>query len=146
MTQVGPVGIQEFTDLLQQVTWHVGLGDQVPFMGRQVLLVDEIVAVAAGEENRQVRAKLLQGIVDLLPQGNCCLEVCTDDPGEHQEEEECSDICNPFLSCQCCLGFTATPDGRPSGAGLTSYGSRNDHFRQLHSSQVILPVWHPPKG
>lgn len=87
------------------------------------------------------------GIAQLFPHTVCCVEVCADEE-EHEEEKEddCREVCNPFLSCQCCLGFTSAA-AAPALNFLSSQPVvRNSRLSPFCSSQVILPVWHPPKA
>jgi hypothetical protein len=87
------------------------------------------------------------GEVGLFPQANCCLDICTDKQEEHAEEEEdgCDDVCNPFQSCSCCLGFTMQPLDPVKAWVPDSYATQNDRIHAYLSLQLIFPVWHPPR-
>lgn len=90
----------------------------------------------------------LLAVTEVLPEVICCLDVCTDEHDDHQEEKEdgCSELCNPFLSCQCSLGFPTSISDPPPIVADTNYGNYNGRLQLLYPSQVIFPVWHPPKA
>lgn len=87
------------------------------------------------------------GAVGMLPQVNCCLDVCEEeDHQEGKEEDACHDICNPFLSCSCCLGFTM-PLVKTTPPYLTDpYPTQNSWIVSRVSTPFLFPIWHPPRG
>lgn len=89
----------------------------------------------------------LLAVIDVLPEVVCCLDVCTDEHEEQAEEDQdnCSELCNPFLSCQCSLGFTTPGSDQTLTLADANYGDYNGRLQLLFPSQVIFPVWHPPK-
>ena len=84
---------------------------------------------------------------DLVSEVVCCLDSCSD----HEEEQadphqgDCGENCNPFQSCQCCLGFIPSENQQLTRT-FTLFVVRNDLFQSPVSNPVVLPVWHPPKG
>ncbi|MEM9720231.1 MAG: hypothetical protein AAGA10_13315 [Bacteroidota bacterium] len=80
-------------------------------------------------------------IVEVFPELICC----STDHDEHPEEEGdgCSEVCNPFLSCQCCPGFT-TAVFEPTHRFL--HPTSNNRIVNRIPSPVVSPIWHPPRA
>lgn len=76
----------------------------------------------------------------------CCEGQC--DASQDQDTplnntNSCNDICNPFISCHCCLGFTA--DNLIKLIPLTKIISNNffTPFKEL--ALLSFSIWQPPK-
>ncbi|PHN03240.1 hypothetical protein [Flavilitoribacter nigricans] len=85
-------------------------------------------------------------MLSLVTESVCCQEICNDEAGEHQDPHAgaCSENCNPFQSCQCCLGFI-TADHSLEVLSFHTFLVRNDLFQSPVSTPVVSPIWHPPK-
>jgi hypothetical protein len=88
------------------------------------------------------------GALELLPDTVCCEASCEEgfsQAEEHPLEGNCEKNCNPFQSCQCCIGFIQ-PEDRPALRMSQAFLLRNDFFTPPVSNPVVSPVWHPPQG
>ena len=69
--------------------------------------------------------------------------VCCEEASEAQEAES-SEVCNPFLLCQCCYGFLPQKAFFYHSATdlLLSHQSK---YEEINSFFTIHLVWHPPR-
>ena len=72
---------------------------------------------------------------------------CEAHEGDHHEEEnECKEICNPFLSCSCGTGLTNELNQDQLTHEVDNNYALNNRIVQASPSQIIFPIWHPPRG
>ncbi|MEM6799768.1 MAG: hypothetical protein AAF696_00100 [Bacteroidota bacterium] len=79
-------------------------------------------------------------VVEVFHEVICCIG----DHDEHQEDEndDCAEACNPFLSCHCSPGFTTVVSDHIYR--LQAY-ELNTRIKHLSSSPLVFSVWHPPR-
>ena len=79
---------------------------------------------------------------------DCCENSCekSENQNEHEEnrQEGCNEICNPFLACHCCIGFVASKENFTVSV-TNEYGLQSSSYREATLSEVLYPVWEPPK-
>lgn len=70
--------------------------------------------------------------------------ICIEQVGDFDDNGgECNDVCNPFLSCETCLGFMPSIIA-PALEVLFIPIPQASHFHYL-SQQQIFDIFHPPK-
>jgi hypothetical protein len=89
----------------------------------------------------------ISGFAGLFGESVCCQEVCVEAAAEHHQSEEggCDDLCNPFLSCSCSIGFTAAQLNTSPDLDSGNYGVHINQMEDSYLNQVIFQVWNPPK-
>lgn len=89
------------------------------------------------------------GTIDLIPGSMCCQDFCANDKEQEQHsdqnEDGCNELCNPFLSCHCGFGFTASLIYIPLKT-FSPFTEENREYQQSVSLQYFHSVWHPPKA
>jgi hypothetical protein len=85
------------------------------------------------------------GTLDLPAESMCCQDFCTTENEQHndQGDDGCTEMCNPFLSCACCIGFTAPLLINPLKP-FSPFTEENSKHQQSISLQYIHSIWHPP--
>ena len=78
----------------------------------------------------------------------CCstLNVASADSQDQptDDKETCNDICNPFLSCNTCLGFIVTGTNKVTFTLNLSELQPSVCF-ESPSMEFPYTIWHPPK-
>lgn len=87
------------------------------------------------------------GFADLFYESICCMEACESNEAEHAREESdgCSDLCNPFLSCSCSIGFTTIQVDLASEIDTGDFDTHLIQMEKCYLNQFIFQVWNPPK-
>lgn len=89
-------------------------------------------------------------VTAVLPEVLCCQDKdqkheCNEEhEGENEKEQGCSDLCNPFLSCRCAIGFTI---------GHALLAMNNHQWASDAKAEIknFIPflfspqIWNPPK-
>lgn len=84
------------------------------------------------------------GMAGAIAEVICCAAE-QEEAGEN-DGDGCGEICNPFLFCHCCPGFTPPVVAPVSRWEPDSYAIRNSRTKALSPRQLIFPVWHPPRA
>jgi hypothetical protein len=77
---------------------------------------------------------------------NCIVSCYSDsqEPPFQNDKNDCNDLCNPFLSCNSCFGFTVS-----SLATLIEQVDfielKNGDFQSPPPFRYTHSIWHPPK-
>lgn len=69
------------------------------------------------------------------------VELC-DDNGE-ENEGDCEGLCNPFLSCDTCFGFTADSESEPNEIAKITKREYVEYSESPILDQ-IFEIFHPP--
>lgn len=90
----------------------------------------------------------ISGFAELFSESVCCQEVCAEAAADHQESDEdgCNDLCNPFLSCSCSIGFTTAHLDITTELDSENFGIHIPQLENSYRNQVIFQVWNPPKS
>lgn len=74
------------------------------------------------------------------------IEYCCNNCSEKSEpaEEPCNNICNPLLSCNCCMGFVISTPQSSFLIGECRIEQKIILQKKFIPS-VFCEVWHPPK-
>lgn len=79
---------------------------------------------------------------------NCCSQSCggggsTNNDG-NEEDDGCNDLCNPFMSCSTCVGFTM-PLFEIKSSVVTEVPELIIAMEREHTNSVSFSIWNPPK-
>jgi len=89
------------------------------------------------------------GTLDLLPESMCCQDFYSGENGQEQHNDQddngCTQMCNPFFSCKCSFGFIASHINNPLKP-FSLFTAENSQYSQAISLQYIHSIWHPPKA
>ena len=86
-------------------------------------------------------------LIDFNSDTSCCIISCFADSQEQpsqNDKNDCNDLCNPFLSCSNCFGFTISPFAilaeKPDFIKLDF-----TDYQSPPPVRYIYSIWHPPK-
>lgn len=79
---------------------------------------------------------------------SCCSHTCSDDDTSNNDENDekggCDDLCNPFMSCSTCVGFTV-PIFEVHSSKVTEVPELIIALEREHTNSVTVSIWNPPK-
>ncbi len=90
----------------------------------------------------------LPGFTDIFSEDLCCQDACEKNIAEQAQDEEdgCSELCNPFLSCSCSIGFTTAAIEAIQDISSDEFAPYLDQMDNCYLNPFIFQVWHPPKA
>lgn len=84
-------------------------------------------------------------LVEIGYEDGCSSTILSDDlENQHEDEDGCTDLCNPFLSCSMCLGFTIPISVLFSGPS-EHYMIKQVFYENFTTPQYVSAIWQPPK-
>ena len=79
---------------------------------------------------------------------NCCSHTCDGDDTKsnngNEEDRGCNDLCNPFMSCSSCVGFTV-PLFEVKTPVMTELLELILALEREHTNSVSFSIWNPPR-
>ena len=64
---------------------------------------------------------------------------------QNQQEDNHSDDCSPFCTCNCCAGFTIISNSYQIGYVFFPSVEKNAVHLPVSLSEISLPIWQPPQ-
>lgn len=76
---------------------------------------------------------------------SCCAPVSQEKPASDEDgNSPGKKLCNPFMSCTACVGFTLD-DVATFSELIESFTETSAFYLQPASQQLTHSIWHPPK-
>jgi len=102
--------------------------------------------MAGLNKNRKPVAGLTTKNCQLISgRGKCFNEQTTEQGQRQQDDQDCSDCCSPFMSCNTCNGFTVSVTSFSVQSFLFYSDLKVSLYDENFASEFFSSIWQPPK-
>jgi hypothetical protein len=88
---------------------------------------------------------LLLSAVPNVVEDKCFEEQTTEQGQDHNDDQDCSDCCSPFMGCHTCYGFTFPTATFSLKSAIVYSDKKIPLYKDNITSEFFPSIWQPPK-